>query len=53
MNKFTKNNIKLTIPLDMNLLVDLLKMFVDCTLPFIKVKFTNIKAMNKEVKEFQ
>jgi hypothetical protein len=32
LNKFCKNNIKLSVPLDMNLLVDLIKMFVDCTI---------------------
>lgn len=52
LNKFTKNNIKLTIPLDMNLLVDLLKMFIDCTLTHISVKFTNLKALNKAIKDF-
>jgi hypothetical protein len=47
LNKFCKNNIKLSVPLDMNLLVDLIKMFVDCTISQIKVKFTDVKGLRR------
>tara|TARA_B110000285_G_C14693698_1_gene410226 strand:- start:160 stop:546 length:387 start_codon:yes stop_codon:yes gene_type:complete len=52
LNKFCKNNIKLSIPLDMNLLVDVIKMFVDCSLNQIKVKFTNLKSLTDQYKSF-
>jgi hypothetical protein len=45
LNKYTKNNVKLSIPLDMNQLVDVIKMFVDCSLKMIHVKFVDLKAL--------
>lgn len=47
LNKYTKSNIKLSIPLDMNQLVDLVKMFVDCSLKHISVKFTDLKTLSE------
>jgi hypothetical protein len=46
LNKYTKNNVKLSIPLDMNQLVDVVKMFVDCSLKAISVKFIDLKALS-------
>ena len=37
----------------MNLLVDLLKMFVDTSLSQIRVKFTNTQSMMKQILQFE
>ena len=52
LNRFCKNNIRLSIPLDMNQVVDLLKMFVDQSLAHIQVKFTDMKQLSDQVTNF-
>jgi hypothetical protein len=53
MNKFTRNNIKLSIPLDMNQVVDLIKVLVDCSLQRISVKFLKLKDLQYQCNHFQ
>ena len=44
-SKFTKNNIKMTVPLELNQQVDLLKIFVDSSLAKIDVKYLDLKSL--------
>mmetsp|Transcript_17866 Transcript_17866/g.30343 ORF Transcript_17866/g.30343 Transcript_17866/m.30343 type:complete len:244 (+) Transcript_17866:500-1231(+) len=52
LNRYTKNNIKLTVPLDMNQIVDVIKVFVDCSLVKIDVTFKNLKLLSDQVTNF-
>lgn len=52
LNKYTKNNIKLSIALDMNQLIDILKVFVDCSLDRIVLKFTKLQALSEQSRDF-
>jgi len=44
---------KMSIPLDMNQLVDFIKMFVDCSLKHIGVKFLDLKGLEHQVSNFE
>lgn len=53
LNKYIKSNVKLTVPLDLNHSVDLIKLFVDCSLQRISIRFTNLKELMHQALFFQ
>lgn len=53
LNKFTRSNVKLSVPLDMNQAVDLAKELVDASLQRVHVKFLRLKDLQYECSHFQ